>query len=259
MRKIIKRIASIVAAISVMSLTSLTAFAYGESPDFTKDSYNSSNIFASIGYYGQCTWYAYGRASEVNNKSYPFKWDAAKWYYFAQSSDEFEVGSEPRANSIAVWSYYDSGHVAYVEDYDGVNVTISEANNNHAIDYKSYSLSTGINQYDGIKTYTKEGMVTRYSKGRFLGYIYLGDLEETSSDVDLVTKDNFSSLEENSNLEDNNEQLKEDNKKEAKNESVIIYSKDGYYSQYSLSDDLIIQSKAVILELPQWIIDIWRL
>lgn len=245
MRKIIKRIASIVAAISVMSLTSLTTFAYGESPDFNKDSYNSSNIFASIGYYGQCTWYAYGRASEVNNKSYPFKWDAAKWYYFAQSSDEFEVGSEPRANSIAVWSYYDSGHVAYVEDYDGVNVTISEANNNHAIDYKSYSLSTGINQYDGIKTYTKEGMVTRYSKGTLLGYIYLGNLEETSSDVDLVTKADLSSLEEN------NEQFKEANKKEAKNESVIIYSKDGYYSQYSLSDDLIIHSKAVILELPQ--------
>ncbi|WP_031556911.1 CHAP domain-containing protein [Lachnospira multipara] len=245
MRKIIKRIASIVAYVSLMSLTSLTTFAYGESPDFNKDSYNSSNIFASIGYYGQCTWYAYGRASEVNNKSYPFKWDAAKWYYFAQSSDEFEVGSEPRANSIAVWSYYNSGHVAYVEDYDGVNVTISEANNNHAIDYKSYSLSTGINQYDGIKTYTKEGMVTRYSKGTLLGYIYLGNIEETSSDVDLITNDDLPSL------EDNNEQLKEDNKKKAKNESVIIYSKDGYYSQYSLSDDLIIQSKAVILELPQ--------
>jgi hypothetical protein len=94
-------------------------------------------------------------------------------------------------------------------------------------------------------------MVTRYSKGILLGYIYLGDLEETSSDVDFVTQDGLPRLEENSNLEDNNEQLKEDNKKEAKNESVIIYSKDGYYSQYSLSDDLIIQSKAVILELPQ--------
>lgn len=246
MRKILKSLASLMTFVLIFGLVITKSFAATKEVDLYSDYYNSGNIFAQIGYYGQCTWYAYGRACEVNGCYYPFKWDAAKWYYYALESGEFEVGSEARANSIAVWSYYGSGHVAYVESVNGDDVTITEANNDHAINYKSYSLSTGINQYDGYKTYTKSGMQTRYSKGVLLGYIYLSSEEL----VEEVSEESNTEVNTESDLEANIETSTEETKvsEELTNNAKITYNNNGYYSSYNLEEELLEDQKALIMQ-----------
>ena len=230
MKTFLKGVVSFLTAISLMGIICTRIYAASE-PDFYSEYYNSGNIFASIGYYGQCTWYAYGRACELNDTTYPFKWDAAKWYYYAKDSGDFEIGSEPKANSIAVWQFLGSGHVAYVESVDGDVVTISESNNNHAINYKSYSLQTGIGQYDGVKTFSSSEMVSRYSRGTFLGYIYLGEL---SSIVDETV------------VEPVNDENTKDNTEISL--TTIIYSNNDYYSKYQLEDELLTNINDVIMD-----------
>lgn len=82
-------------------------------------------------YIGQCTWYAYGRANEVNNGSYMGlpTGNAQDWYGSAAARG-YSVGTEPRTNAIAVWGHGYYGHVAFVESYGGGTITISEANVN---------------------------------------------------------------------------------------------------------------------------------
>lgn len=243
MKTILKSLAGFMAFVFIFSLLSVKSFASTKEVDLYSEYYNSGNIFAQIGYYGQCTWYAYGRACEVNGCFYPFKWDAAKWYYYAKDSGEFEVGDEARANSIAVWSYYGSGHVAYVESVSGDEVTITEANNDHSISYKSYSLSTGIKQYDGYKTYSSQGMKTRYSKGVLLGYIYLSSESELElSDSSEVLTDITGA---NAGIEAASEALEQ--QKNANSNSLVLYNNNGYYSNYKLEEELIDYDKAVIM------------
>src|SRR5579859_1468301 len=72
--------------------------------------------------WGQCTWYAWGRAKENDDVSLPHFGDATDWATAITSQ-------QPRAHSIAVWQneIKGNGHVAYVEKVDGNDVYISEA------------------------------------------------------------------------------------------------------------------------------------
>ena len=180
----VKRMAAAILTVCmIMGMTSFTVsldVQAAGSPSWNSSAYNNSNPFAASGYYGQCTWYAWGRAYELMGKSLPCKGNARTWYDVARNAG-WSVGSEPRANSIAVWNK-NYGHVAYVENVSGSSVTISEANfRTNYLDDQCWDLSVGIQYYDGTRTLTASQMQNRY--GTLLGYIYLGAPEVTTPPI----------------------------------------------------------------------------
>lgn len=93
------------------------------------------NIFTDAGYAGQCTWYVWGRANEMNDGKYigyilP-SGNAAEWLEIA-GTRQFEISMIPRANSIMVFGDVGAGygHVAYVESIDiqSNSITFSDGN-----------------------------------------------------------------------------------------------------------------------------------
>lgn len=88
--------------------------------------YTTDNPYAQQGYYGQCTWYAWGRVSEISGHAIPYSRGHAISY---ASKDFLERVDSPTFGAICVWggNYY--GHVAVVEQVneDGT-ILISEGN-----------------------------------------------------------------------------------------------------------------------------------
>ena len=137
-------------------------------PNVQSSAYSGNmNIFTKYGYKGQCTWFTYGRVLEKLGISLPqeFYGNAVDWWYANVRDNVYSYGSEPKANSIAVWGggNYGYGHVAFVESVDGDTVSLNEGNFNVRLNY------------DGsAKQLSKEEMENRgnlYLKG----YIYIGD------------------------------------------------------------------------------------
>lgn len=105
-----------------------------------------SNPYPQYNYYNSatdyqiaCTWYVWEQAKErgiiISEKTWH---DAGNWYSVAP----YPKGTEPRANSIACWSFTNSpshGHVAYVTGVNGdgsINITeggTTRAGNNHGV------------------------------------------------------------------------------------------------------------------------------
>ncbi len=102
----------------------------------------------------QCTdWVAYKWATD-QGQCVP-SWSHAKyWYGKAQANPEYKVGSTPQIGAIMVLkctSYlcYRYGHVAYVEDFDGETVTISEMNGPKRQAYTERTLNNKTNVWQG--------------------------------------------------------------------------------------------------------------
>ena len=103
-----------------------------------------------------CTWYAWQQAYEHTGVALPGWGNAQTWYNSAINAG-YKVGSEAKANSIAVWSSSDGyGHVGFVVSVDGNIMTVNEA---------------------GIVTDENEGVVNGSQKyttaGNLIGFIYL--------------------------------------------------------------------------------------
>ncbi len=127
-------------------------------------------------YAGQCTWFAWGRAHEVTGKRLDIvRGDANTWY----RNTQYPKGQQPRGNAVAVWAGDASnghGHVAFVEQVNGNNVVITEAN------ISTYNANKGAyppygGGYDGApKTLSVAAMAQRGTGvGALLGYIYVAD------------------------------------------------------------------------------------
>ncbi len=142
-------------------------------PIFTNDCYNApKNIFdqtvdnADGSEWYECTRYAYGRSCEKRGVQLTYTQTTnrhgGKWYDIIDAS--YERGSEPKANSLAVWSYGTFGHVAFVESVNGENVSISEANWSSPLDGKYKQ-----------RTLTKTQMARRGASSQYVlkGYVYL--------------------------------------------------------------------------------------
>lgn len=158
------------------------------SPDWYSGAYSTYNPFAWSDLYGQCTWYAYGRAYERTGVALDECriGNAYTWYNTAKNAGR-KVGSTPKANSIAVFNTTSGyGHVAYVEAVNGNTVTVSEANNSALGNWTSQKQNTlvaGINCYSGQHSWTVEGMKKRYTSESLIGYIYLVDDPEPGTPV----------------------------------------------------------------------------
>lgn len=101
--------------------------------------YTNSNIFYQVGLAptqkylssyggyctGNCTWYAYARASEI--LGYPlnsnFRWSASKWWSTNKSGNYYPYGSQPKVGAIACYS----NHVAIVEKVENGKPIVSES------------------------------------------------------------------------------------------------------------------------------------
>lgn len=161
-RKLSLALITLVAVSALFLLSSVavpTASATPFAPDLSNAGYkNPTNTYP----YGQCTWFAWGRAYE-HGVTMPHYGNAVNWY----NNIDYPKSSTPRSDSIAVWSGNTYGHVAYVERVDGDLVYINEAN------YNTYKKGNTGGGYDGIyKTLTSTTMKARGSY-KLKGYIYL--------------------------------------------------------------------------------------
>lgn len=144
------------------SFLTKTVQAQSLEPNLSSTAYERNNIFTQAGYKGQCTWFAWGRTLEKLNITLGsgFTGNAVTWW---NGNTSFKSGSEPRANSLAIWrgGSKGCGHVAFVEKVDGSTVYFNEANH-------------GISRaYDGaLESLSKDGMINRGSL-TLVGYIYL--------------------------------------------------------------------------------------
>lgn len=90
------------------------------------------------------------------------------WYIL-----NYSKGSEPRANSLAIWEFNNGsdgyggkcGHVAFVESVEGDNVTVTEGGCKDS----SYAGNTGVI----CRTKNKSQIATMGGCSGFLGYVYL--------------------------------------------------------------------------------------
>lgn len=166
----IKKFIFVLTIILSIGRINVSTYAATSSPNWNSGNYSTYNPFAKSNLYGQCTWYAWGRARELTGKELPCRGNAYTWYS-TMASNGYSVGSTPKENSIAVWQKGAYGHVAYVEGVSGDSVTISESNWDKVTYNNQYSLSAGINYYSGRKTLSTTQMKNRY--GTFLGYAYI--------------------------------------------------------------------------------------
>lgn len=148
--------------------------AAGLSPNPQSNAYTSDiNIFTKYGYKGQCTWFTYGRAIEKLGILLPseFYGNAVDWWYANEKDHVYEYGTEPKPNSIVVWSggKYGYGHVAFVESVDGNTIYFNEGNFNIR------------GAYDGsVKSLSKEAIKDRGNL-HLKGYIYLNEKHSVSN------------------------------------------------------------------------------
>lgn len=148
-------------------------------------SYTLLNPYTRSGLMGQCTWYVWGRANEVLGVNLASNMGNANSWLNSATALGYKTGSKPSQNSIMVLGSANSqyGHVAYVEAWDGVNITYSEGNYNNpcALPQNNCDMVIYANQhyselthmdtveYESLKSgnsYSLNGLV-------ILGYIYL--------------------------------------------------------------------------------------
>lgn len=132
------------------------------------------NPLSNGGGRGNCTWYAWGRASEILGHALPsgaFIHNAATWWDDNIRLNAFTYGQTPAPGSIAVWGPCETntaGHVAIVEAVNGDYVTISES---------SWGGVWYSHSYWGTKTYSLYDLKNSITYDKkvlpFLGFIYL--------------------------------------------------------------------------------------
>lgn len=104
------------------------AFYYTDDNVFYKYNYGPNKKYSKLrgGYVsGNCTWYAYGRASEILGKplNSNFRWGANNWWSTNKIGNYYPYGSKPKEGAIACYT----NHVAVVEKVVNGKVYVSES------------------------------------------------------------------------------------------------------------------------------------
>ena len=153
-------------------------------PRLTQPTSDNPYFYANNPYYQggyglpNCTAYAYGRAYEIlgTDPNLPMN-DAGNWWSDNLATGTYPTGQTPKPGAIICWNGSYSGHVAVVEAVNGDQVTVSESAWSGPI-FTTY-------------TYTI-GNENNTSVGGFLGYIYIGDCVDASTDTVAPTIENVS-------------------------------------------------------------------
>lgn len=104
------------------------AYYYTDDNVFYKYGYGPDKEYSKLrgGYVsGNCTWYAYGRASEILGKplNTNFRWGANNWWSLNKLGNYYPYGSKPKEGAIACYK----NHVAIVEKVVDGKVYVSES------------------------------------------------------------------------------------------------------------------------------------
>lgn len=120
---------------------------------------------------GNCTWYAYGRASEITGEllNPAFCRSAYKWYSINKAGKYYPYGSKPKVGAIACYS----NHVAVVEKIENGKVYVSES-----------GWKIGAKPTTASKIYFHYG-TPWYSKAT--GYIYVCDGQSATTTAPTYT------------------------------------------------------------------------
>ena len=100
---------------------------YNKNNPFYAANLGGTNYSSSYKQYviGNCTWYTYARASEMNGKwiNSNFRWSASKWWDINKQNRYYPYGSTPKVGAIACYS----NHVAVVEKVVNGKPYVSES------------------------------------------------------------------------------------------------------------------------------------
>ncbi|GEM_PF-3452610 len=105
-RKILKILLALTVMLGINIRTAVPVHAEGEELQTAVNPYT--------GGWSNCTWGTWQLVYEATGIALPGWHNAGGWLLEASQAG-YAIGTEPRANSIAVWSW----HVAYVTDFDG--------------------------------------------------------------------------------------------------------------------------------------------
>ena len=151
-----------------------SAYYYTNSNIFYSSGYGPNQVKKSDGKYvtGNCTWYAYGRASEILGRTFNsnFRWDASRWWDINKKGNYYPYGSTPKVGAIACYST----HVAIVEKVVNGQPYVSES---------SWTLSSS-------RPASASDIVFHYGtpwSSSLKGYIYITD--DTSTPDETVSVD----------------------------------------------------------------------
>lgn len=151
----------------------------------THEAYTTKNPYTLSGYYGQCTWYVWGRMYERNGISLPTNiGNAGQW--FSNISKRYK-SLELQENSILVvggGNYSSLGHVLYVEEIKGDNVYLTEGNFNGSGTLSGYR-ETVRKKEDLI---VGKPFYKNFSGGNILGYIVVPNQKNTYKPVRSIQK-----------------------------------------------------------------------
>ena len=155
---------------------------YNKNNPFYAANLGGTNYSSSYKQYviGNCTWYAYARASEMNGKwiNSNFRWSASKWWDINKQNSYYPYGSTPKVGAIACYS----NHVAVVEKVVNGKPYVSES---------GWKLSSS-KPTSASQLYFHYG-TPWYSSPK--GYIYVGDASSNNSvDVSYNVKVTTSNL-----------------------------------------------------------------
>ena len=155
---------------------------YNKNNPFYAANLGGTNYSSSYKQYviGNCTWYAYARASEMNGKwiNSNFRWSASKWWDINKQNSYYPYGSTPKVGAIACYS----SHVAVVEKVVNGKPYVSES---------GWKLSSS-KPTSAAQLYFHYG-TPWYSSPK--GYIYVGDASSNDSvDVSYNVKVTTSNL-----------------------------------------------------------------
>lgn len=147
------------AAILALTLCSNTVIPLNAEGEETEETVTQSYYNPYYGGWSNCTWSAWQLVYEATGVALPSLGNAGQWYANAATLG-YEVSSEPRANSVGVWS----GHVVYVVDFDGSQIYIKEGG--------------FLGRYNECWT---DAYSARYGEA-LIGYIYIpGDMSEITA------------------------------------------------------------------------------
>lgn len=142
---------------------------YAPGMDLSSVNYTSLNPFYP-NYYGQCTWYAWGRTREAMIANITFSSttgrSGGRWYDLVTNAKRKTSTPAVGERGVIVWDHDDGGHVAFMEKYDGTYVWFSESNANKDGQVNTVKKKT----LADTKKYCNG-----QSNGRFVGFLIFND------------------------------------------------------------------------------------
>ena len=147
MTRVSKRVvASLVggAAFALVSMTSSQALAVSKCGDQTHQaSCGASNPFPCCSNGGNCTWWAWEAACRNWHVDVPMRHNAKTWADAAKADPNYKVLDHPVVGSIAVSTYGQWGHVAWVTGVHGnqIDVTDEKCGDGYGMHHNTYYAS----------------------------------------------------------------------------------------------------------------------